>query len=71
LARQLEADTVKDEECLRYEWYRSETPGTYILIERWTDEIATRDYLTMDHITWKKFVECVATTTWLTRLASE
>ncbi len=62
LARQLEANTVaKDKGCLRYEWYRSETPHTYILIERWTDRAAVQAHLKAEHVVsiLPKLRECV------------
>jgi quinol monooxygenase YgiN len=40
IAREITANTLsQDKGCLRYEWYRAETPQTYILIERWTHRI--------------------------------
>jgi quinol monooxygenase YgiN len=62
LARQLEASTVaNDKGCLRYEWYCSTSPQTYILIERWTDEAAVQAHMKADHFTGllPKLRECV------------
>ena len=51
LLREMEAATVAhDEGCLRYEWYRAETPQTYILLERWTDQAAVRAHLQAHHM---------------------
>lgn len=51
LLREMEAATVaNDAGCLRYEWYRSQTPQTYILIERWTDESAVQAHLRAPHM---------------------
>ena len=52
LLREMEAATLAhDEGCLRYEWYRAETPQTYILLERWTDQEAVRAHLRAPHMT--------------------
>lgn len=38
IACELAANTLSEEQgCLRYEWYRAETPHTHILMEQWTD----------------------------------
>lgn len=51
LLREMEASTVaKDEGCLRYEWYRAQTPQTYILVERWTDAAAVQAHLKAPHM---------------------
>jgi quinol monooxygenase YgiN len=51
LLRKTEAGTVaKDKGCLRYEWYRSETPQTYILLERWTDRAAVQAHPAAPHM---------------------
>jgi len=51
LLREAEAATLaNDKGCLRYEWYRSETPQTYILLERWTDRAAVQAHLAAPHI---------------------
>lgn len=51
LLREMEAATVaNDEGCLRYEWYRSETPHTYILLERWTSRAAVQAHLAAPHM---------------------
>ena len=51
LFREAEAATLaNDKGCLRYEWYRSETPQTYILLERWTDRAAVQAHLAAPHI---------------------
>jgi quinol monooxygenase YgiN len=50
LARQLEKNTLaNDKGCLRYEWYRSTEPQTYILIERWENQAAVQAHLAADH----------------------
>jgi quinol monooxygenase YgiN len=61
LARQFQANTLAlDEGCLRYEWYKSAEPHTYILIERWTELAAAQAHLKADHMTalWPRFEEC-------------
>jgi quinol monooxygenase YgiN len=71
LARQLEANTLaNDKGCLRYEWYRAETPQTYILVERWTDQAAAQTHLKADHFTalLPKLRECVPEPFSITRL---
>jgi quinol monooxygenase YgiN len=74
LARQIEKNTLaNDSGCLRYEWYRSAEPQTYILIERWTDQAAAQAHLAADHLTAlrPKLSECVPEkfrATFLTRL---
>jgi len=51
LLREMEAATVaNDKGCPRYEWYRSETPQTYILLERWTDRAAVQAHLSAPHM---------------------
>ena len=51
LLREMEAATVAhDEGCLRYEWYRAETPQTYILLERWTGQAAVSAHLQAPHM---------------------
>jgi quinol monooxygenase YgiN len=51
LLREAEAATVaNDKGCLRYEWYRSETPQAYILLERWTDRAAVQAHLAAPHM---------------------
>lgn len=62
LAGELTANTLaKDKGCLRYEWYRSETPHTYILIERWADVAAVQAHLSAEHMALLKprLQECV------------
>jgi quinol monooxygenase YgiN len=50
LIQQLEANTLAcDEGCLRYEWYLSEIPQTYILVERWKDRAAAEAHLLAPH----------------------
>lgn len=46
---------------MRYEWYRAETPHTYILIEQWTDMAAVQSHLAAEHMTLlkPKYQECV------------
>ena len=52
LLRQAEAGTLaNDKGCLRYEWYRSEEPGTYILLERWADKEAVQAHFKSSHLT--------------------
>jgi quinol monooxygenase YgiN len=31
------------------EWYRADAPQTYILVERWTDQVAVQPHLTAPH----------------------
>ena len=51
LLREIEAATVaQDIGCLRYEWYRAETPQTYVLLERWTDPASVRAHLQAPHM---------------------
>jgi quinol monooxygenase YgiN len=39
-----------DQGCLRYEWYRSDAPHTYILLERWADRAAVLSHLQAPHM---------------------
>ena len=51
LLRQAEAGTLaNDKGCLRYEWYRSPEPGTYILIERWADQESIQAHFKSPHL---------------------
>jgi quinol monooxygenase YgiN len=51
LLKEAEAATIAhDKGCLRYEWYRVETPHTYILLERWTDRAAVEAHLQAPHM---------------------
>jgi len=51
LFREVEAATLaKDKGCLRYEWYRAEEPGTYILLERWSDREAIQAHFKSEHM---------------------
>jgi len=62
LVRQITANTLANAKgCLRYEWYRAETPQTYILIERWTDTAAAQAHLAAEHMAklMPKIQECV------------
>ena len=62
IARQLTLNTLsQDEGCLRYEWFRADAPQTYILIERWTDQVAVQAHLKADHMAklMPKMAECV------------
>jgi quinol monooxygenase YgiN len=62
LAKQMAANTLaQDKGCVRYEWYRAETPQTYILIESWTDMAAVEAHLKADHFValWPKLTACV------------
>ncbi|HEV2549913.1 MAG TPA: putative quinol monooxygenase [Stellaceae bacterium] len=71
LVRQLEANTLaNDKGCLRYEWYRAETPQTYILVERWTDQAAAQTHLKAEHVTalLSRIRECVPEPFSFTRL---
>ena len=65
LAREITANTLsQDTGCLRYEWYRADTPQTYILIERWTDQEAVQAHLKADHLAalMPKIRQCVPET---------
>ena len=51
LLREMEAATVaNDEGCLRYEWYRAQTPQTFVLIEGWTGDAAVQAHLGAPHM---------------------
>lgn len=51
LFREVEAATLaNDKGCLRYEWYRAEEPGTYILVERWSDRDAIQAHFKSAHM---------------------
>jgi quinol monooxygenase YgiN len=51
LLRQLETETAEnDAGCLRYQWYRSERPGAYVLLERWADQAAAEAHLQAAHM---------------------
>jgi len=51
LLREMEASTLaNDEGCLRYEWYRAQTPQTFILLERWTSNAAVQAHLKAPHM---------------------
>lgn len=51
LLREMEAATAaNDEGCLRYEWYRAQTPQTYVLLERWAGEAAVQAHLKAPHM---------------------
>jgi len=41
---------ANDQGCLRYEWYRSDAPCTYILLERWADRAAVLSHLQAPHM---------------------
>jgi quinol monooxygenase YgiN len=63
LVKEVEANTIRhDEGCLRYEWYRSEEPGTYYVVESWTNEAAAQAHLKTPHLSalMPKLKECVA-----------
>lgn len=46
ILRESRARTLaEDEGCLRYEWYRSSDPQTYVLFERWTSQRAVERHL--------------------------
>jgi len=51
LLRELESETTEnDKGCLRYQWYRAEQPGTYYLLERWTDQAAIEAHFQAPHM---------------------
>lgn len=51
LLRELETETTeRDKGCLRYQWYRAEQPGTYYLLERWTDQAAIEAHFQAEHM---------------------
>ena len=51
LFRQLESETTEnDSGCLRYQWYRAEHPGTYYLLERWSDQAALDEHSKAEHM---------------------
>lgn len=51
LLRQLETATAEnDAGCLRYQWYRSEQRGTYVLLERWSDQAAVEAHFQAAHM---------------------
>ena len=61
VARQIAVNTLaNDEGCLRYEWYRSAEPHTFILIERWTNMAAAQKHMKAEHIAalMPKYREC-------------
>jgi len=74
LLRQLESETAEnDKGCLRYQWYRAEQPGTYYLLERWTNQAAMEAHLKSSHLAklMPQIAHCAAekvTTAKLTRL---
>jgi quinol monooxygenase YgiN len=52
LLREAEKETLAhDKGCERYEWYRSQEPSTYVLIERWTDRDSAQAHLRSEHMT--------------------
>ena len=51
LLRETETMTIAaDRGRLRYEWYRSEAPQTYVLLERWIDRAAVQAHLAAPHM---------------------
>jgi quinol monooxygenase YgiN len=51
LLRELESETTEnDKGCLRYQLYRAEQPGTYYLLERWTDQAAIEAHFQAPHM---------------------
>lgn len=51
LLREAERLTLShDEGCERYEWYRSNQPDTYVLIERWRDRETAQMHLKAPHM---------------------
>lgn len=51
LLRQTEHDTLaNDKGCLRYEWYRSQEPCAYVLIERWEDGASVQAHFKAPHL---------------------
>jgi quinol monooxygenase YgiN len=71
LVKQVEANTLaNDEGCLRYEWYRSVEPHSYVLIERWTNLAAAQAHLKAVHMAalLPKIRDCVPEPFTITRL---
>jgi quinol monooxygenase YgiN len=51
LLKEMETGTLaNDKGCLRYEWYRSDAPHTYILVERWADRAAVLSHQRASHM---------------------
>ena len=51
ILKEMVAGTLaNDKGCLRYEWYRSDAPNTYILFESWTDRAAVLSHLQAPHM---------------------
>jgi quinol monooxygenase YgiN len=51
LLKEMEVGTLaNDKGCLRYEWYRSDAPHTYILVERWVDRAAVLSHQRASHM---------------------
>ena len=51
ILRQMQSETLaKDAGCLRYEWYRSDAPYTYVLLERWASRAAAEAHLRTPHM---------------------
>lgn len=48
LAKEVRAN---DKGCLRYEWYRSEVPCTYVLLGRWIDRSSAVSHQNAPHTT--------------------
>jgi quinol monooxygenase YgiN len=51
ILKEMVAGTLaNDKGCLRYEWYRSDAPDTYVLLESWTDRAAVISHLQAPHM---------------------
>jgi quinol monooxygenase YgiN len=51
LLKEMESGTLaNDQGCLRHEWYRSDAPHTYILVERWADRAAVLTHQRASHM---------------------
>ena len=51
ILQEMETGTfANDKGCLQYEWYRSDAPHTYILLERWADRAAVLSHLQASHM---------------------
>ena len=51
ILKEMVAGTLaNDKGCLRYEWYRSDAPNTYILLESWADRAAVLSHLQAPHM---------------------
>jgi quinol monooxygenase YgiN len=51
ILKEMETGTLaNDKGCLRYEWYRSDAPHTYILLEHWADRAAVLSHQQAPHM---------------------